>query len=68
MILTKTQQRIRRHNRVRAKVKGTEERPRLAVFRSNKHIYAQLIDDDAGPTTPHAARSDDEIIDAEIVE
>jgi large subunit ribosomal protein L18 len=34
-----------RHNRVRRKVSGTSERPRLAVFRSNQHIYAQLIDD-----------------------
>jgi large subunit ribosomal protein L18 len=39
-----------RHNRVRAKVSGTAERPRLAVFRSNKSVYAQLIDDEAGKT------------------
>jgi len=39
-----------RHNRIRAKVSGTAERPRLAVFRSNKAVYAQLIDDDAGKT------------------
>jgi large subunit ribosomal protein L18 len=37
--------RTRRHVRVRAKVKGTEERPRLVVFRSDKHIYAQLVND-----------------------
>ena len=37
--------RIRRHRRVRKRIFGTAERPRLAVFRSNKHIYAQLIDD-----------------------
>jgi len=37
--------RIRRHRRVRARVEGTPERPRLAVFRSDKHIYAQVIDD-----------------------
>jgi large subunit ribosomal protein L18 len=42
--------RIRRHRRVRKKVHGTAERPRLAVFRSNKHLVAQLIDDDAGRT------------------
>jgi large subunit ribosomal protein L18 len=42
--------RIRRHARVRAKVIGTAERPRLAVFRSNRHISAQLIDDRAGRT------------------
>jgi large subunit ribosomal protein L18 len=37
--------RMRRHHRVRAKVKGTPERPRLVVFRSDKHIYAQLVND-----------------------
>jgi large subunit ribosomal protein L18 len=42
--------RKRRHNRVRAKVFGTADRPRLAVYRSNKHIYAQLIDDEKGVT------------------
>lgn len=47
--MQKTQEkRIRRHIRVRAKVKGTAECPRLCVFRSNKHIYAQLIDDVTG--------------------
>ena len=40
----------RRHRRVRKKVVGTTERPRLAVYRSNRHIYAQLIDDSAGKT------------------
>ena len=44
-IKTKRQNRIRRHKRVRAVVKGTRERPRLSVFRSGNHIYAQLIDD-----------------------
>ncbi|HET7481352.1 MAG TPA: 50S ribosomal protein L18 [Actinomycetota bacterium] len=39
-----------RHRRVRKKVIGTPERPRLAVFRSNRHIYAQIIDDFAGKT------------------
>jgi len=42
--------RTRRHRRIRAKVMGTADRPRLAVFRSAKHIYAQLIDDTAGRT------------------
>ena len=40
--------RIRRHARVRAKVEGTTERPRLSVFRSLNHIYAQVIDDTQG--------------------
>src|SRR5690606_27222101 len=43
-------QRKRRHNRVRNKVTGTAERPRLVVFRSLKHIEGQLVDDDAGRT------------------
>ena len=46
----KVEQRKRRHARIRAKVVGTKERPRLSVFRSNKYIYAQLIDDDNGET------------------
>ena len=46
-------QRIRR--RIRSKVSGTAERPRLSVFRSNKHIYAQLIDDLAGTTLAAAS-------------
>ena len=47
---TRSQLRHRRHLRVRKKVAGTGERPRLAVFRSLKHIYAQLVDDDRGVT------------------
>lgn len=43
-------QRTRRHARIRARVSGTATRPRLAVFRSNRFIYAQLIDDVAGTT------------------
>lgn len=41
---------LRRHKRVRLKVKGTSERPRLSVYRSLKHIYAQIIDDVSGKT------------------
>jgi len=44
-MLPKQQKRLRRHKRIRSKVKGTHNVPRLCVFRSNKHIYAQLIDD-----------------------
>ena len=47
--------RIKRHKRVRYKVSGTAERPRLNVFRSLKHTYAQLIDDDAGATLTSAS-------------
>ncbi len=41
----KRKQKLRRHKKVRAKISGTDKRPRLCVFRSNKHLYAQLIDD-----------------------
>jgi large subunit ribosomal protein L18 len=47
--------RIRRHRRVRKKIHGTADRPRLAVFRSNKHIGLQLIDDDSGRTLASAS-------------
>src|SRR5258708_20775587 len=49
-IKTQAHQRYRRHLRVRKKVSGTPERPRLVVFRSSKHIYAQLVDDTKGLT------------------
>ena len=46
----KYEKRIRRQKRVRAKIFGTAQRPRLCVFRSGKHIYAQLVDDEKGVT------------------
>lgn len=46
----KTAKRDRRHTRIRARITGTESRPRLAVFRSNRFIYAQLINDEVGKT------------------
>lgn len=46
----KKDSRIKRHYRIRSRVVGTPQRPRLAVFRSTKHIYAQIIDDIAGKT------------------
>ena len=49
------QARIKRHNRVRKLVEGTPERPRLAVFRSNRHIVAQVIDDVSGTTLAAAS-------------
>ena len=48
-------QRIKRHARVRGKISGTAERPRLSVFRSENHIYAQIIDDVAGKTLVSAS-------------
>jgi len=53
--------RIRRHLRIRKKIKGTPERPRLAVFRSEKHIYAQIIDDTKGHTLVAASTLDKEL-------
>ena len=55
---TKRDARLRRHTRVRKKVSGNTQRPRLAVFRSNRHIYAQLVDDDAARTLIAASDRD----------
>lgn len=52
--------RLKRHRRVRAKISGTAQRPRLNVFRSSKHIYAQLIDDITGATLAAASTLDKE--------
>lgn len=52
--------RLKRHLRIRKKVKGTSERPRLSVFRSSKHMYAQLIDDVNGVTLASASTLDAE--------
>jgi large subunit ribosomal protein L18 len=52
---TRRRARVRRHARVRSKIAGTAERPRLAVYRSNRHIYAQLVDDDAARTLVSAS-------------
>lgn len=54
--------RKRRHMRVRAKVNGTVERPRLNVYRSSAHIYAQVIDDVAGHTLVSASDLEDEVM------
>lgn len=48
-------QRVKRHGRIRAKISGTPERPRLCVYRSESHIYAQLIDDLSGQTLASAS-------------
>jgi large subunit ribosomal protein L18 len=61
MAPTKVELRERRRRRVRAKISGTSSRPRLNVFRSLQHIYAQLIDDEAGHTLAAASSLDKEI-------
>ena len=61
--ISRNERRKRRHLRVRKKVFGTPERPRLSVFRSNKHIYAQIIDDTKGHTLVAASTLDKEIRD-----
>ena len=53
--------RLKRHRRVRVKISGTTERPRLNVFRSNKHIYAQVIDDQNGKTLVAASSLDPDL-------
>jgi large subunit ribosomal protein L18 len=58
MALTKSEHRVRRHRRVRKKIMGSAKRPRLAVFRSNKHIYVQAIDDLAGRTIVSASTTE----------
>jgi|SRR6185437_5537134 len=53
--------RFKRKKRIRAKIEGTVERPRLAVFRSNKNLYAQLVDDTKGHTLVSASTLDEEV-------
>lgn len=65
MISAKEAARKRRHKRIRKKVAGTIERPRLAVFRSNKHIYAQIINDSAGHTIVAASTLEKELASLE---
>ena len=62
----KREDRLRRHARVRAVVSGTQERPRLNVFRSEANIYAQVIDDVAGHTLASASTIDNEV--AKLIE
>jgi large subunit ribosomal protein L18 len=60
-VATKPARRLRRRRRVRAKVRGTAQRPRISVFRSNRGINAQLIDDDAGRTLAAVAWTEDDL-------
>ncbi|MGY0391833.1 50S ribosomal protein L18 [Bizionia sp. KMM 8389] len=64
MALTKNERRLRIKSRVRKIVSGTEARPRLSVFRSNKEIYAQVVDDVTGKTISAASSRDKDISSA----
>ena len=65
---TKQQTRLRRRRRVRAKVRGSAERPRLAVFRSNRGVMAELIDDDRGHTLADVSWIEQDLRDLEPME
>lgn len=64
----KNKLRLKRHKRIRGKISGTAERPRLSIFRSNKNIYAQLIDDVEGVTLASASTLDIKANDKTSVE
>ena len=61
MALSKTARRKRIHNRIRKKMEGSTNRPRLSVYRSNKQIYCQLIDDSTGTTLASASSTDEAV-------
>jgi large subunit ribosomal protein L18 len=67
-VLTKPQRRLRRRRRVRAKVRGSAARPRLSVYRSNRGLFAQLIDDDAGRTLAAVSWTEPELRELERME
>ncbi|QSX06005.1 50S ribosomal protein L18 [Sedimentibacter sp. zth1] len=60
--VNRNQKRVNRHNKIRNKIVGTPERPRLNVYRSSKNIYAQVIDDVTGTTITSASTKDKEIV------
>jgi large subunit ribosomal protein L18 len=60
-VLTKPAQRLRRRRRVRAKIHGSAERPRISVFRSNRGLFVQLIDDDAARTLASVSWTEPEL-------
>ncbi len=55
---SRSEVRMKKHARLRSRIAGTAERPRLSVFRSNKHMYAQIIDDEAGRTLAAASTTE----------
>jgi large subunit ribosomal protein L18 len=62
-VISRSERRLKKHSRVRKKVAGTEERPRLNIFRSSKHIYAQIVDDETGNTLATASSLSKELAD-----
>ena len=64
MALTKSERRQRIHNRIRKIVSGTPERPRMVVYRSNKQIYVQVVDDTKGVTLVSAASNDKALVES----
>jgi large subunit ribosomal protein L18 len=67
-VQTKPQRRYRRRRRVRAKIRGTVERPRLSVYRSNRGVFAQLIDDDAAQTIAAVSWTESELRELDAME
>jgi large subunit ribosomal protein L18 len=67
-VLTKPQKRLRRRRRVRARIRGNAERPRLSVYRSNRGVFAQLIDDDAGRTLAAVSWTEPELREPDSME
>jgi large subunit ribosomal protein L18 len=67
-VLTKQQQRLRRRRRVRAKIHGTADRPRLSVYRSNRGVFAQLVDDASGHTVAAVNWTESELRDRKPME
>jgi large subunit ribosomal protein L18 len=67
-VITKEQRRLKRRRRVRAKVIGTAARPRISVFRSNRGIFAQLVDDEAGATIASVQWTEGDLRDLKPVE